>query len=228
MPLQIDDPLALADDDADDRPLLRGWSHVVFLGVAVVAGIALVIAAPTAGARVAVAVYALGIVAMLTISSLYHRIRWSKPAKARMLKADHTGIFSCVAGTYTPIAAIGLTGWVGPTVLVVVWGATSVGLAVEWWPNQRHRAFAHTAFLVIGWVAVLAAPFLWIDLGPIGFLGVVAGGVLYTIGAVIHALKRPDPVPLVFGYHEIFHAFVIAALVVHYLVIAFVVLPLAA
>jgi len=227
VPIPIDDPLALADDDADDRPLLRGWSHVGFLGIAAIAGIALIIGAPTVGSKVAVAIYALGITGMLTISSLYHRVRWSKQGKARMLKFDHTGIFLCVAGTYTPIAAIGLRNWVGITVLAVVWGATAIGLFVEWWPNQRHRAFAHTSVLGIGWVAVLASPFLWMDLGWLGFAGVVLGGVLYTIGAVIHAAKRPDPFPTVFGYHEIFHAFVIAALIVHYLVIAFVVLPMA-
>lgn len=227
VPIHIDDPLALADDDVDERPLLRGWSHAGFLGVAAVAGLALIIAAPSTGSRIAVSIYAFGITAMLTISSLYHRIRWSKQNKARMLKFDHTGIFLCVAGTYTPIAAIGFRDWVGHTVLAVVWGATAVGLFVEWWPNARHRYFAHTAFLVIGWVAVLAAPFLWIDLGWVGFIGVTLGGVLYTVGAVIHATKRPDPFPTVFGFHEIFHAFVIAALVVHYLTIAFVVLPMA-
>ncbi|MFZ4584162.1 MAG: PAQR family membrane homeostasis protein TrhA [Acidimicrobiia bacterium] len=210
---------------ARPRPLLRGWSHAIFLFVALGSAIALLVHAPTVGAKVACSVYGFGVVAMLTISTLYHRILWSPVWKARWLKLDHTGIFLCVAGTYTPVLAIGLRGIIGTIGLIIVWGATAVGLFVEWWPEQRHRAFAHTFYLVMGWVAVLALPPLWSRLGPDATLGIIAGGLLYTIGAVIHALKRPDPVPHVFGYHEIFHGFVIAALTVHYFTIWFFILP---
>lgn len=207
------------------RPLLRGWSHAVWLWVALVAAITLVVHAPTVGSAVACAVYGIGIVSMLAISTLYHRVRWPEETKKRWLKLDHTGIFLCVAGTYTPVLAIGLHGAIGTIGLVIVWGATTVGLVVEWWPEQRHRAFAHTFYLVMGWVFVGALPFLWSRLGTGAMVGILLGGILYTTGAVVHALKRPDPVPHVFGYHEIFHAFVIAALTVHYLTIWVFILP---
>lgn len=209
--------------EIEEKPRLRGVSHLVFGGVAVFAWLALVVLAPTVGARAAAAVYMLGICCMLFFSSLLHRGNWSPATGAILLKLDLTGIYLAIAGTYTPLVALGLDGWVRPILLGAVWGGAIFGIVTEWLPVRKHKALAHVMFLTLGWAAVAALPLILVQTGVLVFALVFGGGVLYTIGAVIHITQRPDPFPAVFGYHEIFHALTIAAAICHYVAVALVI-----
>jgi hemolysin III len=208
------------------KPRLRGVSHQWGALVFAALGIALVIATPPSG-RIAVAIYAICITTMLTLSALYHRVPWSPAGNARMQRADHTGIFLAIAGTYTPIAVIALHGWVQAALLIPIWVLAAAGMVIEWLPKRPPRGYATAVYLTMGWLAVLALPAVWDAIGATGFVLLLGGGLLYTVGAVVHAARRPDPWPRVFGFHEIWHAFVLAAALLHFVCIAFVVVPLA-
>ena len=181
--------------------------------------------APGVGARFVVAVYALAIAALFGVSAAYHRGDWSTVARARMRRLDHSMIFLAIAATYTPIAAFALSPTSARLVLPIVWGGAVVGIVIR---NVWHDAPAPVAtapYVVVGWVAVLVMADVWRSLGVAGFTLIAAGGLLYTVGAVIYALHRPDPWPRTFGYHEVFHLLVIGGAALHYVGVAFVALP---
>jgi hemolysin III len=142
-----------------------------------------------------------------------------------MRRLDHSMIFVFIAATYTPVAVLAMHGTLGTAILAVVWGGALLGVTLSLaWPGAPKWLTA-LVYVALGWVAVAAMPQLWDHLGPWSVIGLGAGGILYTLGAVVYARGRPDPRPATFGYHEIFHAFVVAAAAVHYAVIAFAVLP---
>jgi hemolysin III len=204
---------------------MRGLSHYYAFFLSLAAGTVLVATAPRGLATWTALVYALSISAMLGASALLHRGTWT-PAQARILtKLDHTCIYLLIAGTYTPISLIAMSGVIRVLVFSVVWLGAIVGIALEWMWYRPPRGWVTTNYIVVGWVALIALPQLWTSLGVAGFLLVLLGGVSYTVGAVIHAAQRPDPWPEVFGYHELFHVFVLVALLLHFAAIAFVVLP---
>jgi len=207
------------------KPRMRGLSHYYAFFVSLAAGTVLVATAPRGLATWTAFVYALSISAMLGASALLHRGTWT-PGQARILtKLDHTCIYLLIAGTYTPISLIAMSGVIRVLVFSVVWLGAIVGVALEWLWYRPPRGWVTTNYITVGWVALIALPQLWTSLGVAGFLLVFLGGVSYTVGAVIHAAQRPDPWPEVFGYHELFHVFVLVALVLHFAAIAFVVLP---
>ena len=207
------------------KPRMRGLSHYYAFFLSLAAGTLLVVTAPRGLATWTALVYALSISAMLGASSLLHRGTWT-PAQARILtKLDHTCIYLLISGTYTPISLIAMSGVIRVLVFSVVWLGAIVGIALEWLWYRPPRGWVTTNYIVVGWVALVALPQLWTSLGVAGFLLVLLGGLSYTVGAVIHAAQRPDPWPEVFGYHELFHVFVLVALVLHFAAIAFVVLP---
>jgi hemolysin III len=207
------------------KPRLRGLSHYYAFFLSLATGTLLVATAPRGLATWTALVYALSISAMLGASALLHRGTWT-PAQARILtKLDHTCIYLLIAGTYTPISLIAMSGVIRVLVFSVVWLGAVVGIALEWMWYRPPRGWVTTNYIVVGWVAIIALPQLWTSLGVAGFLLVLLGGLSYTVGAVIHAAQRPDPRPEVFGYHELFHVFVLVALVLHFAAIAFVVLP---
>jgi hemolysin III len=207
------------------RPLLRGVSHEVFFFVSLVTGPLLGLRATTLAAQVCVSIYAMSTTAMLGTSALFHRHRWSPKARTRMRRADHSTIFLFIAGTYTAVAGLSLTAGWATLVLCLAWAGAVGGIALRWaWLNAPKWAVA-LPYLVVGWVVIVAMPELLHRLGGGGFALLVAGGLMYTLGAIAYARKRPDPWPTVFGYHEIFHALVIGALVLHYCLVAFYVLP---
>ncbi len=214
-----------SEQDLDVKPLLRGVFHQWTFFVSIVAGIALVITAPSGRATVCACIYAVTISAMLGVSAAYHRISWPPAAEARMRRLDHTTIFFAIAGTYTPIALLVLHGAIEAIVLIAVWVGAIAGIIVEWLPVKPPRGYVTAVYVTLGWVAVIAMPQLLSEFSTAALFGLIAGGVLYTVGAVAYGLKRPDPWPRVFGYHEVWHCFVIAAAVAHYCVIAFAVLP---
>lgn len=207
------------------KPLLRGWSHVVaFVAAASLCGV-LVGLAPGALARGATIVYLAGLCAMFGVSSLYHRVRWSPSALAVMGRIDHSTIFAAIAGTYTPVAVLALHGGARAVVLGIVWGGTAVGVLLQWTPVRLPRWLFTAIYALVGWSALAALPQLHAALGWVGLGLLVGGGVAYTVGAVVYALKRPDPWPRVFGFHEVFHVCTVVGAGLHLAAVGFVVLP---
>lgn len=202
------------------KPRLRGVSHQWAFFLSLGAGLALVLAADTAEATIAMSIYAFSLSAMLGTSALYHRVTWSPEARVWMRRLDHTMIFIFIAGTYTPFALLVMHGTLATVVLIVVW-ATAVGgviLNLVW--ISAPYWFTSVVYVSTGWVAIVSLPQLWDEIGPVGVGMLALGGALYTAGAVIYARRRPDPRPQVFGYHEIFHLLVIAAAAVQYAAVA--------
>jgi hemolysin III len=210
------------------KPRLRGVSHQWAAAVAVVAGVVLVVIADPGEARIGATIYALSVIALFTTSAIYHRVTWTSPDTRRwMRRLDHAMIFVLIAGTYTPFALIALHGDLATVILIVVWGGALLGIVEQAiWIEAPNVAVA-IPYVALGWVAVAATPQMLDAIGLLATLGVAVGGVLYTVGALVYARQRPDPVPSVFGYHEVFHVLVILAAAVHYAVVAFAVLPLA-
>ena len=207
------------------KPRLRGVSHQWAAVGAVIAGVALVLAAPTGRASLAAGIYALSVVALFATSAVYHRVDWrSVRARRGMRHLDHAAIFVLIAGTYTPFALLVLDGWAGTAILVIVWIGALAGIVRELAWSSAPRWLGVATYVGLGWVAVLIAPRMVEALGW-NVLPVVAGGVLYTAGAVVYARRRPDPWPAAFGYHEVFHALVIAAAALQFAVVAFAVVP---
>jgi hemolysin III len=202
-------------------PRLRGRLHQVAFLVSIPAGIALVLAAQSRLARLGVLVYALSLTAMFGTSAAFHRLRWSPRARLRMDRLDRTMIYVLIAGSYTPVCLLALRpGW-RVALLALVWTGAAVGVAlVLLW--SRHRGIGvvrMVLYLGLGWLSLLVLPQLARTLG-LGRLALgIAGGLLYTVGAVVLIRRRPDPNPRVFGYHEVWHAFTVAAGACHYALI---------
>jgi hemolysin III len=208
------------------KPRLRGVSHQWAFFVALVAGVVLVVAAPSGRATLAATIYAVTVAAMFGASALYHRVDWKSLAARRwMRRLDHSMIYLLIAGTYTPFALLVLDGGLAKAVLIAVWGGAALGIGLKLlWPDTPKWLTAGV-YVTLGWVAVIAFPQLASELGPVGMALVAGGGLLYTAGAVVYALRRPDPAPAVFGYHEIFHVLVIAAAVLQFVAVAAYALP---
>lgn len=193
------------------KPLLRGWSHAV----ATVASIALTIVLCWISRGdilrlLSMLIFGLSMIELYTVSALYHIIHWSM-AKRRVWRAiDHANIFVLIAGTYTPLCFNILTGWVRVTILIVIWLLALSGISLSIFTLKFSRRILTALYISMGWVAALALPAFLAVLPWIAVATLISGGVLYTIGAVIYARKKPDPFPKVWGYHEVFHLFVIA------------------
>ena len=208
------------------KPKLRGVSHEWAFFVSLMLGAALIVAADTPKATLAVAIYAISLSALLGTSALYHRVNWKRPEVRRwMRRLDHSMIFFLIAGTYTPFALLALDGALADAILVVVWAGAIAGAVVEMIWIEHPKWVAALIYMSLGWVAAVAFPGMWGEIGLAGTLLVAAGGLLYTAGAVVYATQRPTPNPRVFGYHEVFHALVIAAAAAHFSAIAFFALP---
>jgi hemolysin III len=219
---------AAADAIAAVKPRLRGVSHEWAFFVSLVLGTGLILAADTTRATLAVAIYAVSLSALFGTSALYHRVNWKRPGARRwMRRLDHSMIFLLIAGTYTPFALLVLNGTLATAILIAVWAGALAGTIVEMIWIEAPKWVTAIIYLSLGWVAVVAFPELWSDLGVAGTLLVAAGGLLYTVGAVVYATQRPNPYPAVFGYHEVFHALTIAAAAAQFAAIAFFALPAA-
>jgi hemolysin III len=208
-----------------EKPRLRGVFHQYAFYVAVVAGVVLVALSDTGRERVATWIYAAALAAMFGVSALYHRVTW-RSARVRkwMRRLDHSTILLLIAGTYTPFALLAFDGKLADAILIVVWAGAAVGLVLNLFWVDAPTWLTALVFVVLGWVGIVAVPEL-LDFGVAPAVLVFVGGALYTLGALAYALKRPNPAPATFGYHEIFHLFVIGAAVVHFVAIAVFVLP---
>jgi len=193
--------------------------------VSLVAGFGLVVEAASLRDRAAVAVYALSVAALFGTSALYHRVDWrTLGARRWMRRLDHTMIFVLIAGTYTPFGLLVLRGALGMALVIAAWSAALAGAVFKLaWIDAPGWLGAAT-YISVGWIALIAAPELVDRLGIPAVAVLAIGGILYSAGGVIYARKRPDPVPSVFGYHELFHSLVIVAAALQYAVVAFWVL----
>ncbi|HZZ84734.1 MAG TPA: hemolysin III family protein [Anaeromyxobacteraceae bacterium] len=200
------------------KPLLRGVSHEVAAFVAVAAWLVLLAFARGPRASVAATVYGASLFVMFGTSALYHRPTWAPGPRLWLRRLDHSAIFVLIAGTYTPFCLL-LGGRRGLVLLAIAWGGALLGiLRAMFWPRAP-RALAVALYLALGWVIVPVLPQLYGIVGGGGVALLAAGGLLYTVGALIYATRRPDPFPRIFGYHEVFHALVIAAAACHYAVV---------
>ena len=197
--------------------------------VAIVAGAVLVVLAPAGSGRLAAAIYAVSLCGMLGASAAYHRLQRLSPVwRTWLQRLDHSMIFVLVAGTTTPFALLLLDGAASAVVLGVVWGGALLGVVfAAAWPSAPTWLRA-ALYVALGWGAAASAPGMIAAAGIAPVVLLAIGGVLYTVGAVVYVAQRPDPAPAVFGYHEVFHVFVIAAAVVHFAAVAAYALPAAA
>ncbi|HEX9713648.1 MAG TPA: hemolysin III family protein [Actinomycetota bacterium] len=205
--------------DEPPKPALRGRLHQVAFFFWVPAGVALVALGRTPAARAASAVYAVSVMALYGVSALYHRFPWSPRSRQWMRRVDHSTIFVFIAGTYTPLSVLALQGAWRVSILAAVWGCAAVGVALKI-TRLRAASPAGTAmYVALGWTAIIAMPQLVRDLTATEITLLFLGGALYTAGAIVYALRRPDPNPRVFGFHELYHSLVIGGSICHYAMI---------
>jgi hemolysin III len=202
------------------RPMLRGVFHRIAVVVAVPAFVVLIALSPSAGARIASVIYAAGILSMLGVSAVYHSGRLSERTQRIFKRIDHSTILLAVTGSYTAVAVGALEGRSQLTLLVFVWTAAVVGVIIRMRWLHGPRSITATVYLVVGWSALVEIAALVRSLDAADTALLVTGGGLYTLGAVIYSAKWPNPFPRVLGFHEVFHALVVGAVVVHYVLVA--------
>ncbi|MGF1595804.1 MAG: hemolysin III family protein [Acidimicrobiales bacterium] len=205
------------------RPRWRGLIHTYAFWFSIPLAGVLVVGAGHPLGRVAAAVYAASLLAVYGVSAAYHRLAHSPTTQRLMRRLDHSMIFVLIAGTYTPVCLVALdAGWRLP-LLGAVWTLALFGIGAKARGDERVVRASNGLYLAMGWVGLIAAPSLFRELTPAAFGLLVAGGLLYTVGAALFFLRRPDPHPLVFGYHEVWHLFTVMAGVSHFAMVALVV-----
>ena len=218
--------MTFANDISSQRPLLRGVSHVLAAIVATTLGTpALLLIADSPRAYVGAAIFGASLILLYSTSAAYHRIHWTPLFRAIISRMDHSMVLVLIGGTFTPFCLVVLsTAW-GITMLSVIWGIAGVGVLVNMaWPTTP-RWLRVGFYVMLGWLGLIPAPELATRLAAAPLALLVLGGVLYTIAGLIYAVGKPNPFPRVFGHLEVFHLFVIAGSVLHYVTIAVYVLP---
>ena len=224
-------PTATEHDEAgtgiEHRPRLRGWLHVGGFIAFLIAAPWLLLQSPSVGATIALSIYIFSVLALFGTSALFHRVRWSEKGRRRMRRLDHSMIFLAIAGSYTAVAGLVLTGGARIAILVLVWGGGIAGVVLrQVWLDAPKWVIA-IPYIVVGWSALAVLPQLFHQLGGWGFGWLIAGGLLYTIGAIAYSAKKPNPIPGVFGYHEVFHTGTLLGATCHFIVVAFFAIPIA-
>lgn len=202
------------------KPLLRGYFHLGAAFMAAVGLVVLVLLADSAEAYVGGVVFATSLIALYTTSATYHTIPWGTRMRGVMKRLDHSMIFILIAGSYTPFCLLAASTTWGIAILAIVWSVAACGVAMKMvWPGAP-RWLGVSLYVATGWIAVVAATEIaeWFALAPLALLA--GGGLLYTLGGVIYATRRPDPFPAVFGYHEVFHVLVIGGSIMHFTLVA--------
>lgn len=207
---------------------LRGLLHGVAAAAAMVGVIVLAVRAFDSRHLFAGLVFGLSLLAMFTISSLYHSVGWQERRKAFMQRLDHSMIFLVVAATFTPFGVVILDGWLRVVLLTLVWAGAIVGIALKFTLPRVKTGLSVGIQHSMGWISVAAMPLIWQRVGPSAVLLVLAGGICYTVGTVIFATKRPRLFPRVFSYHELFHVLVVAGSTLHFLAVLWYVMPYSA
>jgi hemolysin III len=206
--------LAHAVDEV--KPRLRGWLHAFSAPVALVAGLVLMLATPSSGGRVAVAVFSLSAALLFSVSATYHTRTWPEPKRLFLRRFDHANIFVLIAGSYTPYAVLVLPPDAARLLLLVVWTGALLGVGFRMLWLSAPRWLYVPIYIGLGWTAVFWAGDFAAGASATALTLMVLGGVLYTLGGVVYALKRPNPAPAWFGFHEVFHSLTILAFVAHY------------
>ncbi|HEY6737302.1 MAG TPA: hemolysin III family protein [Actinopolymorphaceae bacterium] len=196
------------------KPKLRGWLHAGTFPLSVIGGAVLVTLAPTTTAKISSAIFAVTAALLFGVSALYHRFSWSPRVAAVLRRLDHANIFLIIAGTYTPFTLLLLDDSSARLLLTIVWAGALVGIAFRVLWLGAPRWLYVPVYVALGWAAAFWLPAFWSG-APAAMVMIVIGGVLYSIGAVIYATKRPNPSPTWFGFHELFHACTVAAFVSH-------------
>lgn len=208
---------------ASERPLWRGWMHVVAFLLSIPGGITLIVIADGVAATVAASVYAVGLLLGFGTSAGYHRLAIRPRTQAIMQRMDHSMIFVLIAGSYTPICLLGLPRAWGIPLLCVVWVGAITGVLIKQLAFNRMKVLEYALYPVLGWIVVIAAPVLVRTMSAVELTLLLVGGLLYTIGIPVLVRERPDPWPRVFGYHEIWHAFTVTAGACHFATIGLLV-----
>jgi hemolysin III len=204
------------------KPHLRGWLHLGAFPVTVVAGVVLVALSPSVPARISTAIFAVTASMLFGVSALYHRGRWSPEVQRRLKRLDHANIFLIIAGTYTPFTLLLLPPGQARQLLLIVWiGALAGVLFRVFWVGAPRWLYV-PVYVALGWVAVVYTKGFLDGGGPAVLTLLLVGGGLYTLGGLVYGLKRPNPSPRWFGFHEVFHALTIGAFVVHYVGVSIV------
>jgi hemolysin III len=205
------------------KPRLRGVFHEWAFYVTIPLGVVFGLAATGARAQVAAAVFAGAVVAMFGASALYHRFTWSHQTRLWLRRLDHAGIFGLIAATYTPFGLLVLHGAWQKTVLAIVWSGAALAILTKLTWVAAPKWLSATVGIALGWIGVLIFPQIIQQAGTAAAALVLTGGICYTAGAIVYARRKPNLLPRVFGYHELFHALVIAAVALQYTAVALVV-----
>ena len=214
-------PVGRPSDAVVVRPALRGALHEVAFVASLVVGALLIVGVEGERRHVAAAVFASSVAFCFGVSALYHRVTWTPRLRPWMRRVDHAGVYLLVAGTYTPICLVVLREPWREVLLTVVWAAAGVAVALRFaWVGAPKWLSALMA-IALGWVVVIVLPQLVSRLDPAAVTLLGVGGVAYTVGAIVYVRRRPDPVPAVFGYHELFHALTVVAVACQYVAVAF-------
>jgi hemolysin III len=206
------------------KPLLRGVLHQIAFFASLVAGALLVAGSDGTRRQLAAAAFAGSVSLCFGASALYHRVTWSPRARRWMRRVDHAGVYLLIAGTYTPVGLLALHGAWRAAVLGTVYAGTAVAVLLKFAWVDAPKWVAAAVGIALGWVAVVALPQLAARLGAAAITLLAAGGIAYTCGAIVYARRRPNPIPHMFGYHELFHALTIVAVACQYVGIAFFVI----
>jgi hemolysin III len=203
------------------KPRLRGVLHQAAFWISLAVAPLLILGADGARRRLAAAVFATSVVACFGSSALYHRVTWSPGVRLWMQRVDHAGVYLLIAGTYTTVSLLALSGNWRLVVLMIVWAGAATATVMKFVWVAAPRWLAAAIGIALGWVAVVALPQLVARLHLAAVILLIVGGLAYTAGAVVYARRRPDPAPAVFGYHELFHALTVVAAACQYVAIAF-------
>jgi hemolysin III len=212
------------NDGVLERPLLRGVFHQVGFSASLVVGTLLIVGADGARRHVAAAVFAGAVAACFGASALYHRITWTPGMRLWMRRVDHAGVYLLIAGTYTPVCLLVLRGDWRLIVLTTVWGCAAAAAIFKFVWVDAPKWLAAALGIMLGWAGVVVLPQLATRLNPAAVTLLGVGGLIYTAGAIVYARRRPDPIPTVFGYHELFHVLTLIAVSCQYVAIAFFVI----
>lgn len=198
------------------KPKLRGWLHAGTFPVALIAGVTLIVLAPSTAVRVSAAIYTVTAALLFGVSGLYHRGHWSERTDKFLKRFDHANIFLIIAGTYTPFTLLLLPDNEAPLLLALAWGGALLGVAFRVFWVDAPRWLYVPIYLALGWSAVFWLPEFSANGGVAVVTLIIVGGLAYTAGAVIYGLKKPNPSPKWFGFHELFHSFTLAGFFSHH------------
>lgn len=202
-----------------EKPKLRGWIHLGAFPTAIIAGLLMVATGSTLAIRLATVVFIVTAAMLFGVSATYHRGTWNPKRTLMLRRFDHANIFLIIAGTYTPLAVALLEKRDAIVLLSVCWAGALIGVAFRLLWTSAPRWLYVPAYIGLGWVAIFYMPQLYAGGGAAIIALIVAGGVAYTIGAVVYALKKPNPSPIWFGFHEIFHTFTVVAFICHFVAV---------